>query len=245
MKVAEYLAWLRDRPLVDPGEILKGRGLLVMAPHPDDESLGCGGLIAWAVAHGHPVSIVFLTSGEGSHQGSTMFPPTSVARLRQQEAIRAAGELGVPPERLHFLGLPDGLMVHMDEAALQRVHFSLLGVIAMNAPVLMCVTSRTDPHGDHKAAWLIAQRVARSCQVEVLSFPVWTWALAPEREIASPARCAWRLATHHVERKLAAIAAHRSQLGQVIHDADTAFELPDDLLHTLCEQHEVLIDERL
>lgn len=245
MKAGEYLAWLRDRPVVDPAELLGQRDLLIIAPHPDDESLGCGGLIAWATARGSLVTIVFLTEGERSHEGTDTFPPRALARLRREEATTAAARLDVPAGQLHFLRLPDGDLTHMDDDTLDAIQFSLLGLVASTTPPLICVTARTDPHGDHQAAWLIAQRLAQRCATDVLSFPVWTWMLDPERDIVNPARFAWRLPMHDPKRKRAAVAAHQSQLGEVIHDAVAAFSIPTALLDIACLHNEVLIDDRL
>jgi LmbE family N-acetylglucosaminyl deacetylase len=245
MNAGRYLDWLRSLPTTDPAQLLRDRALLVLAPHPDDESLGCGNLIAWATARGIPVTIVFLTHGERSHAGSLAFTSDALAWLRRNEAITAAMHLGVPIERLHFLGLPDGSLGQMDDDALGAIHFSLLGLVATPAPPLICVTSRTDPHGDHQAAWLIAHRLAQRCGAEVLSFPVWTWMLDPQREIANPARRAWRLPAGDRTHKRAAIAAHRSQLGEIIRDAATTFTIPEALLDIARMHDEVLIDERL
>ena len=245
MKVDDYQSWQRNSPRIEPAELLAGRPLLVIAPHPDDESLGCGGLIAWASEQGVAITIVFLTQGERSHEGSHAFPSHALARLRHDEAVSAAAQLGVSEERLHFLNLPDGGLGHMDDETLEAIHFSLLGVVATELPPLICVTSRTDRHCDHQAAWLIAQRLAKSCGATALGFPIWTWMLDPQGDIAVPPRRAWRLATRNPTRKRSAIAAHRSQLGGVIDDATTPFVIPEALLDIVCLHDEVFIDDRL
>ncbi len=90
--------------------------LLILAPHPDDETLGCGGLIAQARQLNIPVRVVFLTNGDGS--GSTQIGETlrrgkrqtflELAAMRQGEATAALEKLGVSPEDIVFLGYPDG-----------------------------------------------------------------------------------------------------------------------------------------
>lgn len=81
---------------------------LVIAPHPDDEVLACGGLIALSRKAGGRVGIVYLTSGENSHVDCCGIEPAQVGLRREQLAIAAAGELGVAQHDLHFLRLPDG-----------------------------------------------------------------------------------------------------------------------------------------
>ncbi|MGC1345662.1 MAG: PIG-L family deacetylase, partial [Methyloceanibacter sp.] len=80
--------WLGDRPLV------------ILAPHPDDESLACGGLIAEARRVGSRVAVIFVSDGTGSHPNSAAFPPKRLKALREDEAKRACAELGLEPEDL-------------------------------------------------------------------------------------------------------------------------------------------------
>lgn len=91
--------------------------LLVVSPHPDDESLCCAGVIRRVVAAGGHVSIVWLTSGDGSELGLLFIEKTlrvhpekmrDLARRRMLEARAAAAILGVPAGRQLFLGYPDG-----------------------------------------------------------------------------------------------------------------------------------------
>ena len=64
--------------------------LLVIAPHPDDETLGCGGLIIRERLAGRLVRIVFLTDGSQSHRDHPSLTPTALAKLRKAEAVAAA-----------------------------------------------------------------------------------------------------------------------------------------------------------
>ena len=85
---------------------------MVLAPHPDDESLGCGGMIAAACEAGTPPVVVFITDGAASHPGSRRFDATARRDIREQEARRAAAVLGLAEDRLVFLRLPDGAAPH-------------------------------------------------------------------------------------------------------------------------------------
>ena len=103
----DYLSALARLPVVTPEVVLAGRSLVVVAPHPDDESLGLGGFIAAARGSGQPVSVIFLTDGERSHVGSPTYPPARLAATRRREAAAALAVLGVDPLAVHFLGLGD------------------------------------------------------------------------------------------------------------------------------------------
>ena len=80
---------------------------LILAPHPDDESLGCGGLIAALSEAGRPPLVVCVTDGSASHPGSRTHPPARLKTLREAELCAACAELGVPAQNVHFLGLTD------------------------------------------------------------------------------------------------------------------------------------------
>lgn len=99
-------------PPIDPQT-----SLLVVAPHPDDEALCCAGVIRRVVAAGGHVSIVWLTSGDGSELDLLLIERAlrvhpekmrDLAHRRMREARAAAAILGVPPARQFFLGYPDG-----------------------------------------------------------------------------------------------------------------------------------------
>ena len=93
------------------------RRLLVISPHPDDETLGAGGLIATARNRGYLVKVVFMTNGDGFRRGVEEyngFLPASAGdflnygRVRQQEAVTALASLGVSSSDITFMGYPDG-----------------------------------------------------------------------------------------------------------------------------------------
>jgi LmbE family N-acetylglucosaminyl deacetylase len=99
--------------------------ILVVAPHPDDEVLGCGGLIATAVRQGAMVRVVFLTSGDGYPAAATLLCRSTpkaddflaLGRMRMEEARRAAHALGLSDTDLVFLGYPDRRLWQMAMAA--------------------------------------------------------------------------------------------------------------------------------
>ena len=74
MRAADVLARMASLPFADVATIAGSGPILVLAPHPDDESLGCGGLIAQACAAGIEVHVAILTDGSMSHPNSAAFP---------------------------------------------------------------------------------------------------------------------------------------------------------------------------
>ena len=110
-----------ESPALGPEVVLKPQDrILVLAPHPDDEVLGCGGIIQQAVARHLPVRVVLATYGDNNewsfllYRKHPVFKPQDVQRMglvRHDEALAAANILGLSPKDLTFLGYPDyGLM---------------------------------------------------------------------------------------------------------------------------------------
>jgi N-acetylglucosamine malate deacetylase 1 len=167
--------------------------VLVVAPHPDDESLGCGGTMALLSDRGASVTTLTATDGDAT-QGSSL-PPEEIGRLRRAEAQRAAEAVGASPR---FLGLPDGgLAEHPRELASGlRKAIGELEPDAVFAPWLL------DGGSDHRA---VARAVAEVLDgagkgPEVWGYEVWT-PLVPNRAIDI---------TSVIERKRAALAAHET-----------------------------------
>jgi len=105
-----------DRPAPRMAALSARDRVLVVAPHPDDESVGCGGLIASAVAAGAAVQVVYVTNGDAFRTAAQkLFSEKSVpsqdyeklAQMRQREASAALAKLGVDGSHAVFLGYPD------------------------------------------------------------------------------------------------------------------------------------------
>jgi len=193
-----------------------GRRCLVLAPHPDDEVLGCGASILLKRASGTPVRVVFASDGRHSHPDGRI-PPDALARKREEEALEACSRLGVPKEEVSFLRLEDGgLSGNLD--ALAR---ALEGPLRGFAPDEVLVPFRRDGHRDHEALWNAAMILRRegSLKVPILEYPVWFWEtrwwrawmrgrLSPE----GPLRMLRIRTEGFLDRKRQALEAHRSQM---------------------------------
>jgi LmbE family N-acetylglucosaminyl deacetylase len=233
---------MRTLPVVALPDLLGERPLLVIAPHPDDETLGCGGLIAECQARGHPVYVLVLTDGSGSHPRSQAYPGPRLAALREREAREATATLGLPDDRIWFLGLPDG-KAPLSGRRLRSVVADVAAHARLRGVGTICATWRHDPHRDHRAAYRVGRLAARAIGARLLCYPVWGWTVpATERLPATPVS-GWRIEiTRHLDLKQKAIACHRSQTTDLIPDDPTAFRLSPEFLSIFTGQFEVFIE---
>jgi LmbE family N-acetylglucosaminyl deacetylase len=171
--------------------------VLVIAPHPDDEVIGCGGAIRSRIQSGARVTAVFLTSGE---LGLKHLARDKARRIREREAGQAAAVLGLA--ELHFLRQPDWILaVHATAAAR-----ALQPVLESTRPKVVYLPHPSDGHPDHQASLAIlgaALRRCRNLKPELLGYEIWTPLTAHDVVVDI---------TKAMPRKLRALRAHRSQL---------------------------------
>jgi LmbE family N-acetylglucosaminyl deacetylase len=241
MRVGQQRRGWRTLPLGSL-EVVIGPGCgLILAPHPDDESLGCGGLIAASCEAGRPPIVAILTDGGMSHPGSKKFSKEQLIRLREAEARDAASVLGLSQERLVFLRQPDTQAPRAGEA-FDRVVENLVSLADRRGCSSILAPWRCDPHCDHEAASAIAAEAAKRLRIRHIAFPVWGWTLASDHLIDAETPVGWRLdIAEHLARKTMAIAAYRSQYGALITDDPSGFRLPPDLLRAFAGRFETFL----
>jgi LmbE family N-acetylglucosaminyl deacetylase len=181
--------------------------VLVVAPHPDDECLGCGGTLAALADDGGVVLAVFLTSGELGLPG---MDAAEARTVREREAEAAAAVLGLA--RTVFLREPDwGLADRLDP-----VTKSIVALVEQEGVEQVYVPHALDEHPDHAAAFCAVRRAVHAIgdpAPAVHTYEVWSplprWSRAEDVTAVMP-------------RKLEALREHRSQLGY--YDYATAVE---------------------
>ncbi|OWP62125.1 PIG-L domain-containing protein [Hymenobacter amundsenii] len=208
---------------------------VVIAPHPDDESLGCGGLLALLAQAGQPVWCVLVSDGTMSHPSSAKYPPPARQALRETELRLALTELGLNPHNLLALNLPDSHVPGPDTAAGAAAVQQLTQLLRQQQPATILCPWRRDPHPDH---WATSQLVqATLAQLphppHLLEYVVWAWERAIPADLPRPGEVTgWQLDISSVlDAKQRAIAAHASQLpGSCIDDDPAGFTLAPSML---------------
>jgi LmbE family N-acetylglucosaminyl deacetylase len=219
----ELLAAAHSFPFCPLREMLEDHPFIVIAPHPDDESLACGGLLAEACRQRLRGKVVVVSDGVGSHPNSKAYPPDRLRALRAEEARQAAAELGLKPEDIFFLGLPDRFVPCEGEDAERAI-----GAIADCAKEIgarsLLVSWRHDPHCDHEASYQIARAVQRRAkELRLFEYVVWGQTLPPSTEVDPIGGFRIQVDQQALEKKRCAIAAHRSQTTDLIDDDPHGF----------------------
>lgn len=234
---------LEALPLVDELP-WSDRSILVLAPHPDDESLGCGGLIALAARRGCRIRLIFMTDGAASHPGSLEYPPNRLRELREQEAVAAAALLGVPPDHVRFLRWPDGSLPTRGQAAERLVAILAKEIRAQRIETIFS-TWILDGHPDHVATAKLARRAARRGGARLYYYPIWGLAADGDRKMLTIGRPRGvRLdITSVMMTKRNAVAQHRSQMTDMINDSETA-PPEDEVFAAFDRPYEIYIEAR-
>ena len=208
---AQWQAWhgLSELPLVTLDELVAPtRRAVVLAPHPDDEVIGFGGLLALLAARGSPCQVVALSDGEASHPGSLTWSPRELAEARTEESHTGLRLLGLPPHSHTRLSLPDGKLAACSALLAQRL-FELL-----QPEDVVFTTWQLDGHPDHEAAGQTTARVCNALGCRHWQAPVWMWHWASPADARVPWPHMRRLCLPEdiLRKKTAALAAHKSQL---------------------------------
>jgi LmbE family N-acetylglucosaminyl deacetylase len=188
--------------------------VVVFSPHPDDDTLACGGTIAKAINEGDDVHVIFMTDGRNSHKvalGIRESPsPEEVRDIRRGEAEEAADELGLKRSNLVFLDFEDGSLPSRIQEARERVEENLLKL----KPDKVFAPDRTDLHEDHRSTNLIISSAVKELALDpnLYTYVIWSnrWTRL-RRSLTLPNRIEIDI-SRFLTLKLKAIDMHRSQV---------------------------------
>ncbi len=236
-------------PVLGPGFVANLGSTVIIAPHPDDEALGCGGLMALLHQAGTPVAAVLVSDGSMSHPASTLFSGPARRAVRETEFRHALTILGADAAEPLLLGLPDGQVPASDEepgfavAATQLREF-----LERQQAATVVVPWRRDPHLDHRATSRLVQAALAGMATAPrrLEYVVWAWERAASTDWPTDADkvAGVRLDIGAVlGQKQRAIAAHRSQVAPgVFTDDPDGFLLSAEMLAHFNGPYEVFFE---
>jgi len=165
---------MKSQLKVKPIDDLSGKKILILAPHPDDETIGCGGLIVKAKKSGSDVRVVFLTDGSAGVLDKKL-NNTQRARLREQEARSACISLGLKDSDLVFWRYQDGKLT-TNSASVKLLNNLLTAYL----PDIIMTPFISDPHPDHAETSAILRKSLEALNMdpEIMQYEVWTPILA-------------------------------------------------------------------
>ncbi|SAL16088.1 glucosamine-6-phosphate deaminase-like protein [Caballeronia sordidicola] len=228
---------LSTLPEVEPETLVPvGARAVIVAPHPDDEILGTGGLLARLSDLGRKVLIIAVTDGTASHPDSPEWPAARLAATRPQETRDALQRLRMRHVALVRLHLPDGggEIFESDLSRALEAHLEPGDVVFG--------TWRYDGHPDHESVGRAVTAVAAALDLPFVEVPVWTWHWATPDDSRVPWSRARRIVLDEatLARKVHALKAFRSQIEA---DGSTGRDaiLPEHVLERLTRPYEVVL----
>lgn len=235
---AHWRSWLAQHPPASgsvESMVLPDQRLHVLAPHPDDEILGCAGIMRQALRLGRSVHVWAITDGDASHPDSLAIRPDELAQMRTQESERALRLLGTGIAR-HRLKIPDGSVnQHIPEISGRlSPHFE---------PGDTIITPWSqDGHPDHEAVAHAGRHAAQRQGCQIFETVIWGWHWADPLRGDFPVERAMAIALTHEDSvaKAHAIESFRTQLEP---DPSTGKPpiLPDFVLPRFARPFEVVL----
>jgi LmbE family N-acetylglucosaminyl deacetylase len=183
--------------------------LVVVAPHPDDETLGLGAMITQLAAAEVHVQVVCVSDGCAARHGTSSSERLRMETIRRYELRRAANLLNIPPPVR--LSLPDGELADHED----RIASMLTEILEAAGPATWCAaTWRGDGDPDHEATGRAASAACALTETTFLEYPVWMWHWAFPADEAVPWDRAYSVPAPGwaSERKRLAAQCYRSQL---------------------------------
>ena len=231
--------------LLQPHHIGRLGTTLVVAPHPDDESLACGGLIALLAAAGNRVWVLFVSDGSQSHPGSKKFPAPARIKLREAEALEALHLLRVTAAHAFFLRLPDAAVPMPGADGFPHAVAHIQSLLNTVQPDTIVLPWRRDPHPDHRACWQLVQAAVGKMDPAPLQleYPLWLWERGAAADLPAPGETTFYKIdiSSAFPLKQAAIAAHRSQVSNLIDDDPAGFRLSAGMLAHFAVAYEIYL----
>jgi LmbE family N-acetylglucosaminyl deacetylase/2-polyprenyl-3-methyl-5-hydroxy-6-metoxy-1,4-benzoquinol methylase len=203
------LAGIAELPL--SAEELASTSFVVLAAHPDDETLGAGGFLSRLHAAGASIQVLLCTAGEASHPGSHTVTREELAAVRLEEFEGALSSL-VPGIPWRFLGLPDGKLSENRQAIGAALDEAMNHAARAAGQTVILAPYRADGHPDHEVLGSLAADAAEAGGHGLLEFPIWYWLWASPRNSAWQSWLRVPLTAGEQQAKAAAMRAHLSQV---------------------------------
>jgi len=187
----------------------RNKRVCIFAPHPDDEVLGCGGLLQQLTANGNSILIVYVTRGTQSHPDSSIYPPNKLGIIRAQESVAALKALKIAQQvTTTHLDLTDG------DVFSQKVKFINQLTDLIHPDDILVTPFVHDGHPDHEVTGQVVADFAKTHHLPCYQVLIWAWHWAQPNDQRIPWQNAFRLdlTADELQHKSAAIFCFTSQI---------------------------------
>jgi LmbE family N-acetylglucosaminyl deacetylase len=191
-----WAAWRKSLPQWLP----ERAPVVVIAPHPDDETFGAGGLISLCAHRGDRVIIICVTNGEAARPEMP-----GLAAIRQAELCAAAGQLAGGLAAVEQLGMPDGQVARLGAELFRHLDSRIPGNATLIAPF------EQDGHTDHDAIGRVCIEFAAKRRLTLARYPIWAWHRLTPQALGRQTAAQVMLNKRSQAAKAAAIDCYRSQ----------------------------------
>ncbi|REA63660.1 PIG-L family deacetylase [Dyadobacter luteus] len=219
---------------------------LIIAPHPDDETLGCGGTVALLLQAKIPVSFLFVSDGTMSHPNSKKYPAPRLRTLRESEAKHAVQLLGGHSSEAYFLAFPDRHVPDLDSPYFEAAVRLVIERIGQRRSESIFVPWQNDPHPDHRATYQILQAAVSRMnrKPRLIQYPVWLWEMGSPNDMDLIAQMSLYSVdiTQTLDKKMAALWAHQSQITDLIDDDAQGFRLSKEMIAHFSSPREIFFE---
>lgn len=226
---------------VAPEHCVMGLGTtLIVAPHADDESLACGGVISLLRKYNQTVYILLLSDGTLSHPNSVEYPAEKLRNLRENELLTAARALDVPVKNIIFCRYKDRQVPGLQNPHFDQAVSNMNKIIEIIGPQSIFVPWRKDPHPDHIAAYELIDNASTN-GAKIYEYAVWLNKIGSAADFPSLNEIIpFKLDISSVlTKKQNAISAHQSQISDLITDDPEGFRLSPEMLAHFNQPYEL------
>ncbi|WJW80161.1 PIG-L deacetylase family protein [Bartonella sp. TP] len=218
--------------------------IVVLAPHPDDEALGCGAAIAAASDMATDIHIICLTDGRASHQNSRDWFPQRLIDTRRKEFIKSCDILTNGKAKTYWLNYIDQHSPNNGKEQLKAAE-TIATLLAYTNIKAIWASWLFDPHIDHKntakIALLLQQRYLKNAQLYFYS----VWGRFIRTKALQNYKCFTFDPQPYLERKKAASLAHRTQMTALINDDPDGFIMQQETLEHLIHSPEYFLSLKI
>lgn len=199
---------------------------VLISPHPDDETLGVGGLIFDLSHLGVDIMIVTVTDGENAYANTP-----GLGDIRVNEQVLALEKLGVSAENIKRLQFVDSAVAQSEN----KLEQALRPLIDKQMHVLAPWPG--DFHPDHIAVGRVAEKIAKDCGAMLTYYFFWTWHQGTPEQIRELPLRRYSLSSEALTAKWEALSCHESQLKHVSNEPI----LPNEFLEPARRSFEVYL----